>query len=42
MVETLTSGGTVVTRARSANGGEILTVVRTDGGCIATVATFWD
>ena len=42
VVETLTSGGTVVTRARSANGGEILTVVRTDGGCIATVATFWD
>lgn len=42
VVETLTSGGTVATRARTANGGETLTVVRTDGGCITSVATFWD
>lgn len=42
VIETLISGGTVVTRARTANGGEVLTVIRTNGGCIAAVATFWD
>lgn len=36
------SGGTVVTRSAIGGGREIVTVIRSEGGCIATVATFYD
>ncbi|GAA0648722.1 hypothetical protein [Brevundimonas lenta] len=37
-----TSGGTVMIVSMLGGGREMVTVVRTEGGCIATVATFYD
>lgn len=38
----LVSGGTLVRRSPLGDGREIITVIRIEGGCIATVATFYD
>lgn len=42
ILETLTSGATAVLREQTAYGGEILLVVRTDGGCVTGVTSFYD